>query len=370
MPWTKNIGGDKVKYQYWFAALQGISDRKKILLHQRMNTARNIYYIEETQLKQCRFLTEKERNIIIQIRQAWKLDKEYESLLKKQIHIVTCFEEGYPEKLKEIPDYPYVIYYKGTLPKKGESAAIVGARQCTPYGEKYARLTAKTLSEAGVQIISGMAKGIDGIAQRAALEQIGKTYAVLGCGVDICYPAEHIGLYHDILAHGGGILSEFPPGTPPKPYHFPRRNRIISGLSDMVLVIEAKEKSGSLITADMALEQGKDVYALPGPLDSALSQGCNKLIYEGAIPVLSVKMLLQERGLEEKQSEGKMEETKKVLESAEYLVYSSLCLYPKSVNDLLKEVSLPAREVICTLTALEMKGYIREQTRNHYVREK
>ena len=166
----------------------------------------------------------------------------------------------------------------------------MGARSCTPYGEKYALEYGKKLAECGIQVISGLARGVDGIGQRGALLGGGKTFAVLGSGVDVCYPKNHMGLYLDILEQEGGILSELPPGTPPLPQHFPRRNRIISALSDIVLVMEARERSGSLITADLALEQGKDVYALPGPVNSSLSQGCNRLIFQGAGILLSRKI--------------------------------------------------------------------------------
>ena len=146
-------------------------------------------------------------------------------------------------------------------------------------------------------MISGLARGVDGMGQRGALMGKGRTFAVLGSGVDICYPREHMGLYVDILDQGGGILSEYPPGTPPLPRNFPPRNRIISGLSDAVLVMEARVKSGSLITADLALEQGRELYALPGPVNSELSSGCNRLIQQGAGILLSPEMLLDEWNL-------------------------------------------------------------------------
>ena len=244
----------------------------------------------------------------------------------------------------------------------------MGARNCTAYGEKHARLLAEKLVCAGVEIISGMAKEIDGAAQRGALNGGGKTYAILGCGVDICYPSEHIGLYTDILENGGGILSEFPPGMKPLAYNFPKRNRLISGLSDAVIVIEAREKSGSLITADMALEQGRDVYALPGPVDSALSKGCNRLIYQGAAPVLSAELLMQDLGIQKAVLPAESNATKKVLESKENLVYSSVCLYPKSISQMIDELSLPAQEVMCALASLEIKGYIKEISKNYYIR--
>ena len=253
-------------------------------------------------------------------------------------------------------------------------SAVIGARRCTPYGEKYAVEFARALAEMGVEIISGMARGIDGMGHRGALLGGGKTYAVLGCGVDVCYPKEHIGLYTDILEQGGGILSEQPPGTPPLAHHFPARNRIISGLSDAVLVMEAGRKSGSLITVDMALEQGRDVYALPGPVNSSLSDGCNRLIRQGAGILLSPEDLAEEWGLDGNalrpagtapgKKAGKNE---KELETEEKLVYSCLGLYPKGVDQVAAETKLDIKSVMELLVTLELEGYIREISKNQYI---
>ena len=221
--------------------------------------------------------------------------------------------------------------------------AIVGARECSPYGRQLTKEFAKKLASAGAQIISGMAKGIDGAGQIGALEEGGDSYGVLGCGVDVCYPREHIELYTE-LERKGGILSEQPIGTKPLPQFFPARNRIISGLSDIVLVMEAKERSGSLITADMALEQGKDIYALPGPINSQLSRGCNRLIKQGAGILLSPEDLLEELSFVCEEKVKKLTENKIALESPENLVYSCLDLYPKNLNELadLTGLTIPA----------------------------
>lgn len=355
-------------FGYWLATV-GISDRKKTLLQEYMKSAREVYYIEEMHLPLFRFLNEKDCNTIIQAKKTWDLHGEWEKLQEKDIHFVTCFDAKYPEKLLRIPDKPYALYVKGKLPEEQRlSVAIVGARRCSHYGEKYAYEFAQALSRHGIQIISGLALGVDGISQRGALMGRGKTFAVLGNGVDICYPREHTGLYHDILEQGGGILSELRPGVKPLPYHFPRRNRMISGLSDLVLVIEAKEKSGSLITADMALEQGKDVYALPGPVDSGLSQGCHQLIRQGAGILISPDELLEELGISGSISEEKNTEAKKVLESTENLVYSSVVLSPRSVGEIVEEMEIPPQKVLETLVSLEMKGYIKEISKNYYIR--
>ena len=356
------------QFEYWLAALS-VSDRKKTLLRSYMKSAEEVYYIEETTLRRFQFLNEKDCNTMIQAKKMWDLQGEYTSLVKKQIRLVTCLDPEYPKKLADIPDKPYALYVKGRLPDKQRfSVAIVGARNCSRYGEKHAYEFAEYLSRHGVQVISGLARGIDGISQRGALVGQGNTFAVLGSGADICYPRENIGLYGDILELGGGILSELPPGTVPRPYHFPKRNRIISGLSDLVLVMEAREKSGSLITADMALEQGKDVYALPGPVDSSLSRGCHQLIRQGAGILLSPEMLLEEMGISRGNFQEKNTEAKKMLESLENMVYSSVVLYPRNIGEIVDESGLTAQEVLETLVSLEIKGYIKEISKNYYVR--
>ena len=190
---------------------------------------------------------------------------------------------GYPEKLKVLESPPAGLYVLGKLPDPDrKTAAIVGARSCSVYGRRQARFFARALSARGIQIVSGLASGIDRAAHEGALEGGTQTFAVLGCGADVCYPRENFGIYRQIAQGGGGILSEFEPGSRPLGWHFPRRNRIISGLADLVLVVEARARSGALITADCALEQGKTVYAVPGRLEDPLSEGCNRLIFQGA----------------------------------------------------------------------------------------
>ncbi len=204
----------------------------------------------------------------------------------------------YPARLKELPGMPKQLYYIGRFPDDDKpTAAIVGARLCSPYGRIQAFNYGKFLSEHGVQVISGMAAGIDAEGHKGALEGGTPTFAVLGNGVDICYPSSSRGIYRRIPEKNGGIISEYEPGTKGRAYYFPARNRIISGLADLVLVVEAKEKSGSLITAACALEQGKMVYAIPGAVNDALSRGCHKLIYDGAGIAYSPEILLDEWGL-------------------------------------------------------------------------
>ncbi len=220
-------------------------------------------------------------------------DRMYREMKSRGIRCVLPEQEEYPDRLRRIADPPRLLYVKGALPEEGmPSVGIVGARLCSDYGRYAARQFAGKLACAGIQIVSGMALGIDGIGHKAALSAGGCTFAVLGCGVDICYPEENREIY-DRLTAPSGILSEYPPGTVPKSGLFPPRNRIISGLSDVLLVVEARKKSGTLITVDQALEQGKEVYALPGRVTDALSYGCNNLIRQGAGIAMSPEELIE-----------------------------------------------------------------------------
>ena len=202
-------------------------------------------------------------------------------------------DSAYPQRLMDYGSMPDRLYVRGNLPEEGPSVAIVGARKCSIYGKRQAYLFGKVLAQNGISIISGMARGIDAAAQKGALDGGGKSYAVLGCGVDICYPESNRSLYDALPLHGG-ILSEYEPGSKPLSWHFPIRNRIISALADIVLVIEARKKSGSLITVDYALEQGKTVFALPGRAGDSLSDGCNLLIAQGAGIACSPECILEE----------------------------------------------------------------------------
>lgn len=231
---------------------------------------------------------------IIDKRSKQDIDDDYARLQKEGIDFFIPPDPEYPSYLKNLSSPPAALYVLGKLPdSRKPSVAIIGARNCSAYGRQMARTFSRQLSANGIQIISGLARGIDGIAQNAALEGNNYTCGVLGCGVNICYPKENQDIY-DKCIQFGGLISEYPPGTPPNPRHFPARNRIISGLADAIIVIEAREHSGTLITVDMALSQGKDIYALPGRTTDPLSYGCNELIKNGASPLLSPDMFISE----------------------------------------------------------------------------
>ena len=289
---------------------------------------------------------------------------------EERIRQISSKSAEYPQKLNNYPKMPEILFVKGNLPDaKKPTAAIVGARACSPYGRIQAFRYAKILSSAGVQIISGMAYGVDAEAHKGALEGGTPTYAVLAGGVDICYPSGNRPLYARILRENGGILSEQPPGMRARNYFFPARNRIISGLADLVLIVEAREKSGSLITAQWALDQGKIVYAVPGPVNEALSMGCHKLIYDGAGIAYSPEILLRELGLNCENKVKSPEKNDLGLASDLKLVYSCLDLRPKSTDFLIQKTGLPPEKIGSLLLELELSGLVREIGRHYYIKE-
>ena len=288
--------------------------------------------------------------------------------MKKQVQIVEENDWNYPARLRDYTGMPRKIYTLGELPNERiPIVAIVGARMCSPYGRHHAFSFAKLLAWHGVQVISGMALGVDGAAHEGALAGGGKTYAVLGCGADICYPARNRKIYNQIIENGG-IISELPAGSPPLPRNFPMRNRIISAMADVVLVIEAKEKSGSLITADFAMEQGKTVLALPGRVEDELSKGCNRLISQGAGIANSVEAVLAEvntRYILKKENQQKSEIG---LATTKKLVYSCVDLTPKDLHSIMEDVPGTVAEISKILLELQLEGRVFEPFKNYYVR--
>ncbi len=292
--------------------------------------------------------------------------EEFEKLERKGITFVCLQSPEYPAKLKEVPDAPFGLYLLGELPDHNKkTVAIVGARNCSVYGAHMASLLGKELAMAGVQVVSGMAKGIDGIGQQAAINAGGKSFAVLGSGVDVCYPSSNRGLYGQLMEKGG-ILSEYPVGSPPRPDRFPPRNRIISGLSDVVVVVEAKQKSGTLITVDMALEQGREIYCVPGRVTDKLSEGCNKLIGQGAGIFLSVEDFFSKSGILELQNgSGETGKTapdvadvlaKRQLGEREYVLWKLLDYEPVSIEQLY--IQMVSKKGMGEITMQEMMGML------------
>lgn len=285
---------------------------------------------------------------------------------RRGISVVCPQSRDYPSLLLECHDPPPVLYYLGKLPQ-GELLAAVGSRRATAYGRRTANSLIPALCQAGLGIASGLATGIDAFAHRACLESGGYTLAVLGNGVDIFYPYANNRLQKDILAGGGCLISEFPPGTKPRPDHFPRRNRIISGLCRGVLIIEAGMKSGAMITVGFALEQGRDVFSVPGNIDSQQSAGTNNLIRLGAKPVLTPADILEEYHLDlplAARSEAQ------VLQAEEQELLSLLDGQGVSLDELCYRLEAAGGVVLARLVALELKGLVQRLPGQKYIRTK
>lgn len=358
-----------MNYRYFLAGMTELIGPAKIKrLLDYGGSARSVYELKEAELKNIYGITAEDAEKIGQRKCEWNLEQRGELLLRKGIGLVTLEDEAYPMGMRDLPDAPYGLFVKGKLPNdRKKRVSVVGARMCSEYGREIAGRIAETLAGHDVQVISGMAKGVDSAGHHGALRGGGETFAVLGCGADICYPAENRNLYEKI-EKTGGIISEYPPGSAPLPRRFPMRNRIISALSDVVVVVEAKEKSGSLITADFALEQGKEVYAVSGRMTDTLSRGCNRLIKQGAGIILDVEDFLKDLEIYRKKVETGKDFSKKLLEKEELLVYSVLDLQPKNVDDITTEADLDVQRVMQSLMHLENKGFAREIFKNYYIR--
>lgn len=360
------------KYMWlWISYLKSMEITKLRELLDYYEEPINIFKDNQEEYK--KILTEREYKVINKSRNLDALIKEYHKLQEKEITFIHCKEENYPKRLKNIPDYPYGIFVKGRLPQENAvNIAIIGARNSTFYGQELARMFGRELAKNGVNIISGLALGIDGCSHKGALEGKGYTLGVLGGGIDTVYPQENYRLYEDMKIHGG-ILSEYFPGFKPKGRWFPMRNRIISGLSDGILVIEAKHKSGSLITVDQGLEQGKNIYAIPGRITDVLSEGCNDIIRQGATLVSSPQQILEEFSFlinQENLSPPKyksQQEKEKILANEEKIVYSCLSLEPKYIDIIVKESKMSISNTINLLYGLEMKGYVKQINSNYYM---
>ena len=355
-----------MKYQYWLANILELYGAKQERALKCCGSAEELFHLSEKQMNLIYGLEEKDVGVLLESKKNWDLCGEYERFLEKHIGFVSKEMDNYPDKLKNIRNAPYALFFKGKLPDEERPAiAIVGARMCSDYGKAMAKSIACALAEREVQIISGMASGIDSFGHAGALMAEKDTYAVLGCGVEVCYPNSARNIYEKIQEKGG-VLSEFPPDLKPQSHFFPMRNRILSGLSDVVIVIEARKKSGSLITADFALEQGKDIYVVPGRMTDPLSAGTNRLIRQGAGIIVSIEDLLKDLYLQTDKSGGKAQKTKNSLEKEESMVYSNLDLLPKNIDELMDETGLDVSSISAVLLKLQHKGMIEETFKNYY----
>ena len=303
---------------------------------------------------------------LLAARAALDLDRMLERIATAGAQVLTWESPGYPRLLREISDPPPVLYVKGALVEEDAWAiAIVGTRRASAYGREVTRQLSAALARSGITIVSGLARGIDAEAHWAALKAGGRTIAVLGCGIDQVYPPEHRQLAEEITAHGA-LVSDYPLGTQPEGVNFPPRNRIISGLSLGVLVTEAGVRSGALITADYAAEQGRDVFAVPGSILARSSAGTNALVRDGAKVVLGPEDILEELNLT---MVAEQTEARQVLPSdaTEAALLARLSAEPAHVDELQQQVGLPIAQVTSTLALMELKGMVRQVGGMKYV---
>lgn len=288
------IRGDLMKYWIWLASVEGLGPVKKFALLNKFETAKRIYNATEKEILKVDGMSDKIVQNMQKAKDAKLLEKYEKYILKNDIKIINISDDNYPVKLKNIYAPPITIFAKGDISLlNSKSIAIVGSREPSKYGIYVAEKFSKELSKEGITIVSGLARGIDTFAHVGALSSFGKTIAVLGSGIDVVYPKENAKYYREI-SEKGLIISEYIVGTAPEFKNFPQRNRIISGLSDGVLVVEARKNSGTMITTDFALEQGKELYVIPGNITSNLSAGTNNLIKEGAKLVTDVYEILED----------------------------------------------------------------------------
>ena len=357
-----------MKYSYWLHNIPEMTNAKIRRLYKAASSAEEIYHMSPNLLKSIAGITEDDVESIHKSQKKWEVDKEWFNLMERGIGFVSLEQSDFPEKVRHISNPPYALYYVGKLPEENrKTVAIVGARARSAYGCQIAKELGKKLGEHGIQVISGLARGIDRDAHQGTIEGGGDTYAVLGCGVDICYPKENKFLYQQLI-DTGGIISEYPPGTQPIAKFFPARNRIIAGMSDCLVVVEAREKSGSLITADFAMDQGRDVYAVPGRITDALSQGCNYLIKQGAGALISVEDFLSDLEILTEPSYTQMDFRKNLLEKDESMVYSLTDFRPIGISTLVDKTGISISRLLEILNHLESLGLIKETFTNYYIR--
>lgn len=367
----------ELKEWVWFANLQGIITRKKIELLKVFDNPKQIYQADGVALAKTGLLSRDNINAILSDETRLTIDRTLERLEKNKIDVITLTDSRYPQLLKNICDPPVCLYVKGRLISDETCIGVVGSRRASGYGISIAKRICMELQSYNICVISGMARGIDTAAHHGALSGGGRTIAVFGCGLDIVYPPENRRLMERIIENGA-VVSEYPPGVWPAPHHFPVRNRIVSGMSIGVLVVEAGEKSGSLITAQLALEQGRDVYALPGNVISINSKGTNKLIQDGAKLVASVNDILEEvfwyknfKGgsvldLDSYRSRKRFLDE---LDPVEKNVFEMLSVESLAIDELHKKIGCEMPILHRTLLSLEMKGIIKREAGGKYTIE-
>jgi DNA processing protein len=373
--------------KYWVALkwVEGVGNVGFKALLEAFGTPQKVFEAPLSMIKAVPGIGDKTAPQIKSFKDWKKVEKELEFADRTCVSIVTSQDPLYPSQLLSTYDYPAFLYVKGHLKEDDVNVAVVGSRTASTYGKFTTERLCRELVLRGITVISGLARGIDSAAHRGALSGKGRTIAVLGCGLDVVYPPENEKLFTEISLQGA-LISEFPFGTPPNAPNFPARNRIISGISLGVVVVEASEKSGSLITARIALEQGREVFAVPGSIDSSGSRGTNKLIKQGAKLIENVEDILEEilpqvtrapKVVKPDQREKQPDDRQKILTSSpdlvlketEKTVWQVLSQKPVHIDQIITSTGLTAHEVLVILLNLELQGLIEQKPGKTYMRK-
>ncbi|ERI92897.1 DNA protecting protein DprA [Clostridiales bacterium oral taxon 876 str. F0540] len=349
-----------IEHDIWFSTLK-LSNKIKNNLIKYYKSSFNLW----NEYSQGNLVSKELKNVLFNSWDDKKISIIKNVILENNIKIITCDNENFPNKLRLYDDSPCILYYYGSIEKLNSSinVSIVGSRKNSNYGTNVTKLISKELSFNNINIVSGLARGIDAHAHSTCIENGGFTCAVLGCGIDIVYPKENKFLFEEIKKRGV-ILSEFPPGTQPMPYNFPIRNRIISQLSDLIIIVEAGIKSGSLITANLALEQGIDVMAVPGSIFSEESKGCNKIIKDGAYPLTSIEDVFELLKISYMNSDIKCCK----LSSIEMKINELISDSPIHIDDIIKITNIDINQLYEVLFELQLKNEIMCLAGNYYVK--
>jgi len=358
-------------YLLWLSHVDGCGFKTIHRLMEHFGSAEALWYAEPKEIRTACGRNEKLAERIITSRDENQLNDWLIELEEKNIEFFSYWHPRYPRLLREINDPPLGIYVRGELPNDDiDTVAIIGARKCSRYGATVAYDIAKDLGKTNVVVVSGMARGIDSEGHRGIIDGGGKTIAVLGCGVDICYPPENQELMNRIIENGC-VISEFAPGMPAVPGNFPSRNRIIAGLSKMVVVVEAGKKSGTLITADLALDYGRDVFVVPGNVTSALSKGTNELIKQGCPIITEGNDILIALGIAYKEDEKikfKIKTAENISDEEKEIYQLIETEIPVSAETLCRRLHKNIQDVQYILSLLELSGYIIKIPQAGYIR--
>lgn len=354
-----------LKYWLGFNQVPGIGAKRLRALLDTCGSIEAAWHASEAQLIEAG-LDRRSLQSLIHARQTLDLDQEVQRLHQTQIRTLTWEDAAYPARLQQLDAPPPVLFLRGELlPEDDWAVAVVGTRRATIYGREVAHRLTVTLAGAGVTVVSGLARGIDAVAHRAAMEAGGRTLAVLGNGLDSVYPPEHRDLARQIAGQGA-LISEHPPGVAPESRNFPARNRIISGLSLGVVVVEGRWTSGAVITAKQALEQGREVFAVPGSILAPSSEGPNRLIKEGATPVLDANDVLEALNLTQV---AQQLDARHMLpeDPTEMRLLDFLSREPRHVDEIRRQADLPVNEITSALAMMELKGMVRQVGGMNYV---